>query len=81
MLASGGPGNNPLWISRDNYIPRANSAASAFKLSKLSIFVDTINTHVLEMINIVMTLVTWLLLSRTHLLQPIRIERCKREVK
>ena len=75
----GGPGNNPLWIPRDNYIPRAKSFAFAFKLSKLSEFVDTTNMHALEMI--VMAFVTWLLLSRTHLLQSVRIERCKREVK
>lgn len=45
-------------------IPRAKSFAFAFKLSKLGELVETPNTYVLEMINMVMALVTWLLLSR-----------------
>lgn len=45
-------------------IPRAKSFAFAFKLSKLGELVETPNTYVLEMINMVMALVTWLLLFR-----------------
>lgn len=44
-------------------IPRAKSFAFASQLSKLSECVDTTNTYVLEIMDIVIVLVTWLLLS------------------
>ena len=45
-------------------VSRAKSFAFAFKISKLSNIIDTTSTHVLEMSNIVIADVAWLLLFR-----------------
>lgn len=58
----------PCGYQRTTVFQELNPLLLPSHLNRLGEFAETTNTHVLDMINIVMTLVSWVLLSRNTLI-------------